>query len=40
MPEFYDVTTPLGQNRCDTDQEVPDSQNNCAAATVKIVGIR
>ena len=24
MPEFYDVTTPLGQNRCDTEQEVTD----------------
>jgi hypothetical protein len=24
MPEFYDVTTPLGQDRCDTEQEVTD----------------
>jgi hypothetical protein len=24
MPEFYDVTTPLGKNRCDTEQEVTD----------------
>ena len=24
MPEFYDVTTPLGQNRCDTELEVTD----------------
>jgi len=24
MSEFYDVTTPLGQNRCDTEQAVTD----------------
>ncbi len=24
MPACYDVTTPLGQNRCDTEQEVTD----------------
>src|SRR5436309_2575119 len=24
MPAFYDVTTPLGQDRCDTEQEVTD----------------
>ena len=24
MPKFYDVTTPLGQNRRDTEQEVTD----------------
>ncbi len=24
MPELDDVTTPLGQNRCDTEQEVTD----------------
>jgi hypothetical protein len=24
MPEFYDVTTPLGQNRRDTEQELTD----------------
>jgi hypothetical protein len=22
MPDFYDVTTPLGQRRCDTEEEV------------------
>ena len=24
MSEFYDVMTPLGQNRCDTEQAVTD----------------
>ena len=24
MPVLYDVRTPLGQNRCDTEQEVTD----------------
>jgi hypothetical protein len=24
VPEFYDVTTPLGQNCCDAEQEVMD----------------
>ncbi len=24
MSEFYDVTTPFGQDRCDTEQEVTD----------------
>jgi len=34
MPEFYDVTTPPGQDRCDTEQEVTD----CIAEYMQMEG--